>query len=452
MLKRIGALELVLIFVLSSLSGCQKTSVIDEKYKEIDYSQIDFANEKSDFEKREKEIVILTEESIENEVSETALWYMRSQDEVKVIIQTLSNNEAERMGQLQELRTEIMAGEGPDVYLLETAYEETVELNERELLFANVNKSIESGFFEDLSKYMEEDSFWKEAPVSEAFMKAGQMNGKQYVLPLSCYYYVLAGKEDEVLKMGENIEEWMNTIRFSGNHALLENCGLISLRAARLLQPAIDYEKKETILQKEAWISLMMNQIIPYKQERASAEYTGVEQYSIWQIPAVINDMAVNEYTLCEVIPGLNGEKVAAIHNWGAVSRSCDYKQNAYDFLMLFLNNYVSLAGTENENGLSWYPGVDECIGMSDIPVHTQALQQFMERKGIKKAQRELIIESFEQVDYAYFSTEVESFLFEQIVEKVAYDFSERTDAEWRVLIETIADMAEEKYEMLAKE
>ena len=210
--------------------------------------------------------------------------------------------------------------------------------------------------------------------------------------------------------------------------------------------------KKETILQKEAWISLMMNQIIPYKQERASAEYTEVEQYSIWQIPAVINDMAVNEYTLCEVIPGLNGEKVAAIHNWGAVSRSCDYKQNAYDFLMLFLNNYVSLAGTENENGLSWYPGVDECIGVSDIPVHTQALQQFMERKGIKKAQRELIIESFEQVDYAYFSTEVESFLFEQIMEKVAYDFSERTDAEWRVLIETIADMAEEKYEMLAKE
>ena len=32
------------------------------------------------------------------------------------------------------------------------------------------------------------------------------------------------------------------------------------------------------------------------------------------------------------------------------------------------------------------------------------------------------------------------------------FDYSKKTDAEWRILVEAIADMAEEKYEMLAKE
>ena len=68
MINKLGVYGLVYVILISFLCGCQKEPIVDEKYHEIDYTKIDFANEISDFEKREKEIVVLTEENIESEV------------------------------------------------------------------------------------------------------------------------------------------------------------------------------------------------------------------------------------------------------------------------------------------------------------------------------------------------------------------------------------------------
>ena len=362
MRKRIRVLGILIMIFVMCLCGCQKDSQSGAKYKEIDYTQIDYKNEKASYAERKKEIVVIAEETIAEEVRLTALWYMRSQDEVKVTIEILSSDKQERAGQLQELRTEIMAGKGPDLYLLETQNEAVFETDRKEPLFGNVNKAIESGFFDDLTEYMKEDEFWKNNSLSEVFLKPGQMKEEQYVLPLSCTYYVLVGMADEEIELGDSIGEWMDTIRFSGNQALKEDCTIMYFQAARMMQPAIDYNEKQVVFEKEKWVSWILEDVIPYREEVWSMEHTAEEQYYLWQVLQVVNEIEMTNarYHVCESVPGLKGEYKASIESWGAVGRSSEYKQNAYDFLMLFLNNYVANANQELEGGMLRYPGVDE--------------------------------------------------------------------------------------------
>lgn len=66
---------LLVILTLLFITGCQG----DEKqknsteYHAIDYDNIDFANERAKYAKREKELVVLTEENLKREIDSIAL-------------------------------------------------------------------------------------------------------------------------------------------------------------------------------------------------------------------------------------------------------------------------------------------------------------------------------------------------------------------------------------------
>lgn len=430
------------------LSGCKDNESQKSKieYHTIDYDNLDFANERAKYAEREKELVILTEENLKQEIDRTALWYMRSQDEVKITIEVLSKDEMKRENQLQKMRTQIMAGEGPDIYILETDDELTDKSNKKESLFANVNKTMESGVFESLTSYMEADDYWGEQPMDDVFLKVGQMDEQQYLLPLACDYYVLTGKNVDEPELGNNIMEWLSYINVTDDDTIKNDCSLIEMQSARLFQPAIDYENKSVTIEKEKWISYMTGYLVPYWKAWYEMEHTDESMYYVWNIQLVMDDMqmvADETYNLCKIIPGLEGERKATVKAWGAVGNNSEYKQEAYDFLMLFLNDYA----TKDEQS-----GVDERVGVDGIPTQARALEQYMERNDISKEQQELIMASFEQINVVYFPTEVENLVQEKVEEALWGIYSDKSESEWRLLFTEIADMAEEKYSMIAKE
>ena len=102
----------------------------------------------------------------------------------------LPTNEQERAVYLQQLRTEILQGGGPDCYLLST--DNTLILDEPEQytyvevepLFADVGPAMRNGLFYDISLlYDANDSFGKDG-LNSRIMDAGMVDGKRYVLPL----------------------------------------------------------------------------------------------------------------------------------------------------------------------------------------------------------------------------------------------------------------------------
>ena len=110
---------------------------------------------------------VLTERSLSDgmnyQAEQIAAAFVASHDGVTVEIEFPPEDEDERTLYLYQMRTEIMAGGGPDVYLLptkgvlnkefSTAYGDGVETYEVEPLFADINLSIRNGVFQDIGTY-----------------------------------------------------------------------------------------------------------------------------------------------------------------------------------------------------------------------------------------------------------------------------------------------------------
>jgi len=80
---------------------------------------------------------------------------------------------------LDQLRTAIMAGRGPDIYLLPTS-----GIGGREPLFFDVNQSMRNGLFADIGEFYDADTALETDALNKTVMDAGVLDGVRYVLPL----------------------------------------------------------------------------------------------------------------------------------------------------------------------------------------------------------------------------------------------------------------------------
>lgn len=80
---------------------------------------------------------------------------------------------------LDQLRTAIMAGKGPDIYLLPTS-----GIGGREPLFFDVNQSMRNGLFADISELYDGDTALETDKLNKTVMDTGVLDGVRYVLPL----------------------------------------------------------------------------------------------------------------------------------------------------------------------------------------------------------------------------------------------------------------------------
>ena len=102
-------------------------------------------------------------------------------DDVEVKIQTLSEEPETRETQIQKLRTQIVAGKGYDVYILNNLRYGSGEPLDELPLFDNPYKTMQSGVFSPLNDNMNQDSYWNGTSYFDPLLKAGQYEGKQYI-------------------------------------------------------------------------------------------------------------------------------------------------------------------------------------------------------------------------------------------------------------------------------
>lgn len=109
---------------------------------------------------------------------------------VTVILDILPTEEDQRELKLTQLRSQIMSGNGPDVYLMPTGSELISDEPERDgnikidPLFPDVQLAMRNGVFLDILQYYLEDSQQQNWSLNQKIMDAGIYDGKQYVLPL----------------------------------------------------------------------------------------------------------------------------------------------------------------------------------------------------------------------------------------------------------------------------
>lgn len=142
---------------------------------------------------------------------------------VTVKLEAIPTKEAEREVYLEHLRTQIMAGQGPDAYILpgRETYPGQV--------FKDVAQSMYNGLFADISAYYDADSALHTEELVTAVMDAGCVDDARYVLPLRYEIPVAyvdraqldaAGLDTEIFASG--MMALMDTVIASGDEAMAD--------------------------------------------------------------------------------------------------------------------------------------------------------------------------------------------------------------------------------------
>ena len=197
-------------------------------------------------EKKEEKLVltILTEREYEDQVKVARHGFNEKYDDVEVKIQTLSEEPETRETQIQKLRTQIVAGKGYDVYILNNLRYGSGEPLDELPLFDNPYKTMQSGGFSPLNDNMNQDSYWKGTSYFDPLLKAGQYEGKQYILPLSFESELfLSNTEGTGNLNGKTLLEWLEYADSSQDLDYGDD-GAASLHVKGWYQPAADYEKE----------------------------------------------------------------------------------------------------------------------------------------------------------------------------------------------------------------
>ena len=103
----------------------------------------------------------MTEREYEDQVKVARHGFNEKYDDVEVKIQTLSEEPETRETQIQKLRTQIVAGKGYDVYILNNLRYGSGEPLDELPLFDNPYKTMQIGVFSPLNDNMNQDSYWK---------------------------------------------------------------------------------------------------------------------------------------------------------------------------------------------------------------------------------------------------------------------------------------------------
>ena len=157
---------------------------------------------------------LLLEPAFKEQVLDAVKYATSKNNSLEFEIKILSPDPDKRSAEIQKLRTQIMSGKGPDLYLVNCSTDGAAQMNEP--LFENPYKAMQSGVFASLDKYMKKDSYWQKENYNPSFLLPGQYQERQYILPLSCHYNMLIS--DTVLdytQENDTLEDWISNIKSS---------------------------------------------------------------------------------------------------------------------------------------------------------------------------------------------------------------------------------------------
>ena len=157
----------------------------------------------------EKTLWVVTEQSMSDgmryQANEIAKAFMDAHPDVTVQLDILPVDADQRELYLYQLRTEILSGGGPDVYLLPTGNTLYRDVNygrvmqyEIEPLFPDVQLAMVNGLFTDVSAYYDQDSALHTEALNAAMMDAGVLDGRRYVLPIRYNLPVLLANPEAI--------------------------------------------------------------------------------------------------------------------------------------------------------------------------------------------------------------------------------------------------------------
>lgn len=335
--------------------------------------------------------------------------YQKKHPQIHINVETLLNSSPpantteeeatqlseQRSAQVSRLRAEVMSGKGPDLFLLRTSYIWA------DNLFADVSKAIYAGTFCDLAPYLVADSNFRTEDFYAPLLEAGNVNGKQYVMPLSFTMPMFLTTSKNLVSIGfDQVAAEKNMTAFLGEAekclpAEQWNAMTLINYAEYLDQPLLDYRNSSVQLDTEA-VRMAMTyakkfkypdwQPDPYKEYNPtlslSPDYTGdldrtqkliSGQLKLFGCPLFLGGSIPAHAQIMQKLggqplflnlPNEKGGVTATMDSYAAIRANSSHAKTAYGFI-----SYLLSRKCQEQKA---YPGVY-------LPVRKDSLQNNLE-------------------------------------------------------------------------
>lgn len=286
----------------------------------------------------------------------------------------LTADQEERSNRIDQLQTEMMAGQGPDIFILPC--DDGFTYNETQLV-ENVEKGMATGLFADLTTLYNQDETLQKDVLLEKVMDAGVMDDKRYILPLRYQYPIILTLEDElqaagleISELSQNSETFLSTVLSQKKSAWhVSGANVFAANLINVFPSLCDYSTGEVSLDEETVVATLSQ----YMELLSSLDQKSIEaDGGVW--PNFLSadrplstlflsddlffylDIAYAQYQDLVAVPfaAQDGSIVANVSYYEAVSANCAAVEEAYEFLKLFLSREVQSGGALEADGASY--------------------------------------------------------------------------------------------------
>ena len=229
--KTLLALLLVLLMICGLLSGCAGN--LNAEDTTVSATENTDASETASDD--EKIHLRLLADEIDNRLvylNAAVRQFEKSHENVDIKVELLTSDWTKRSAQVDRLRIEIMAGKGPDIFVLPGRMINST----LESLFVDVEQSMHNGIFADITSYYDADEeLDKEAFVTEV-MDAGVADDTRYLLPLQYNMPIIYLDEQAVVETGVAVENLASSVDslfttlIEKDDTVLGNCNIALLQ------------------------------------------------------------------------------------------------------------------------------------------------------------------------------------------------------------------------------
>ena len=371
--KRIlSAVLVLLLLALTIFPGCAPKEVTLRVLLEDDYEFLD--NEWL--------------KPFNEQVKIVARQFDRDHENVKVVIEQLPQDPKAREIMLERLGTEIMAGKGPDIFVLPAARTNMdlaaptwflgspLASENYEMLFPDVELSMHNGLFADISAYYDADMELGKESLVTAVMDAGVVGDARYVLPLRYNIPLIYVDTDRMTEAGvsmdifnQDIVSMMDDITESGLDWLAAGARLEQIwhYALNYFPEVVDYGAQEVTFTKDE-LTTFMRSYISMRQLQGELKPTyGIDTFGAYASAIIPGDSVAagdDQYGLVTAdldaalssvliakdagtnlamypLRATDGSVIADVTFYGAVGAGCKEPGLAYELLRGMLSEEV---------------------------------------------------------------------------------------------------------------
>lgn len=324
MKKKLVIYLFLVSFLLVSCKKSEKEVVVDGNNDMITDTSADTLKDMIVAKSTDEPIRVCVNEFYKNSMMDVVDVWEDMNPGVKIELIVIPQDEEKAKLMMPELKTQIMAGKGPDVFFLMTSdprYE-----TEYPVLFSDPSKEMSAGIFLPLDDYIERAQYIDMSKYNEVIMNAGKLSDTQYILPYT-YDFLLV-----VYDLAEQV-----------NHEsplILKNT-LSGYYSQRLFGDIVDYKNDELMITQDDIINAS-----EYFQETLNQLEQEIGNYI--DSPVILETMSDYIFEDLRKIPGnnptqkdymfwtmpnVNSGITADIAIYTAVSRYTKQPENAFAFI-----------------------------------------------------------------------------------------------------------------------